>query len=382
MEFNLNDFLNEFVRVPAGADVIVPISLTEDYPDPQGLGMMEQAVLHKIESLAANVKIKAPDLAERSYFLKWTKKWEPGLEMQDSFKRIVRLFMLQRVVTIAFIMDGHGPTVEIKSFSSHTDNHELKKEKKVQFTDYIDNTKKYEVHQSDIAQFSRYPDGNWDQPTLIRKEEQEYYLRGLKINKIVGFIEDTHRELSGIYGDSQDEAKALGKLMNRFAENNLTIVPKDHKFTSYNLESIDRKMWRENILSDYCDWYGLPVPLFYKNLPTHTTQTLSNAYAQFIRSVLNPIFEPILSVMGRRFNTEFVLDYSQLQVLSADELMKMSQTGIYTINELRAKAGEQPIPGGDKIPDAAGTTPTDDQQNGDDEEDAKKDVDNDKEDME
>ena len=117
----------------------------------------------------------------------------------------------------------------------------------------------------------------------------------------------------------------------------------------------------ELVLRMYCHAYFFPTSLMQIDLPSHSDSSFESAYGNFLRMNLMPTLEPVFRGLGEYFKAEIKVDYSKIQkptdLEQAKVLKELAQTGVLTINEVRARGGYDAISGGDELPSPAGSPP-------------------------
>jgi len=96
----------------------------------------------------------------------------------------------------------------------------------------------------------------------------------------------------------------------------------------------------EAIVRAWCYNYKLPTSLINLDLPSHSTVTVGASYGHFIRQCMRPMLEPVINAIAFRIGVTIKINYRNIEKEStlenAEGVMKLSQTGVYTINEIRA----------------------------------------------
>lgn len=101
--------------------------------------------------------------------------------------------------------------------------------------------------------------------------------------------------------------------------------------------------------------YGVPLQLLNAGVDR---QTVDEADAHLLRDAVVPLVRSVASGLTKVFRADVQPDMRKVGLPSrtgiAGLMMKLSQTGVLTINEIREQVGYPPMEGGDEFPETAG----------------------------
>ena len=138
--------------------------------------------------------------------------------------------------------------------------------------------------------------------------------------------------------EEQIDSKFMQKLRDSFVAR----VPKGRKFMDLSPTDDIQKDF-ETIAKAWCFNYRVPTGLLNLDKPSQVqTQTITST-GKVISMCLKPMLEPVFEILAYRNKGKVELDYSPMEQGSildaADSIMKLSQTGVLTINEIREQQG-------------------------------------------
>lgn len=181
-------------------------------------------------------------------------------------------------------------------------------------------------------------------------------------NSVRGFGEYQDRELQ----------KTAVDLDGRFRSGErIVAVPGSAQFTPVSLTSTDMQFLetRKFTVRDVCRFFGVhPSFVFddtsnnYKSAEMATSAFLNNTLNPILRKIENELLRKLVapSLWGRR---RFEFDRSGMFVSDLDSRVRYQrqtiESGLYTVNEWRAKENRPPVEGGDKVLVSANLRPID-----------------------
>lgn len=221
---------------------------------------------------------------------------------------------------------------------------------------YTRNFTTFSATPRNVLQFRGHYQSNKSLETM-RKAEDSFWHRYKKIGYATGFLGQESLIGHGVDTEDKVDAKLLDTIMRQFVSR----LPRGRSFHDMTPKDDIEKNF-ETLVRFWCYNYKVPTSLVNLDLPSHSVPNISASYGHFIRQALKPVLEPVFEILAHRNGGTVKLDYSAVErgtiMDVADGIMKLSQTGVLTINEIRAQSGYGPIDGGDRFPDAAGAPPS------------------------
>lgn len=148
-------------------------------------------------------------------------------------------------------------------------------------------------------------------------------------------------------------------------------VPEDMKFQTITLSPADARVLesKQITIRDLARYFRVHPDLLYEGT-NNTYKAAEVPNVMFLTQTLEPLLVQIerellvklvpRSLWGKRLITfDREVMYTTDLLTEADYFGKMLQTGVYTVNDLRAKKGQSPINGGDKLLVSANLRPLD-----------------------
>ena len=348
--------LRDLFRVsskPSGADTGRMVSLSPTIPLPDDVRPIEGAVIDIISSLASRVRIES-DI--------------PVMQQPD--KSMSRRGWLRYLAWHA-VIDGLFSIVAVK-YAGRDDQYLVfpDSDKPMKISDsaseyhYSRKDVQYRVKEKDILQF-RYRYIESSAIRVVREAEDAFWTRYRKMGVNTGFMHSDPTKMGVTQRETAQEVDA--EFMRMLKQSDVARLPTGQQFTHLQSgEDIEKAF--EAITRAWCYTYKLPTSLLNLDLPSHSTVTISASYGNFIRQCLGPMLEDVMEALSIRNRKPITLDFSGVEkggvLENSDHIMKLSQTGVLTINEIRALEKYGPRPDGDTYPNVAGA-PTTDKGNGD-----------------
>ena len=231
---------------------------------------------------------------------------------------------------------------------------------------YSRNDKEYTAKERDIMQF-RFRYHNTDLIERVRYAEDAYWRMYERMGSNVGVLEDKDSK----FGFKQFEVtREVDKaFMEILRDSYVSRAPQGNTFRELKSTQDIEKAF-EAIVRIWCFLYKLPTSLINLDLPSHSTQNVGASYGHFLRQNLKPLINSVTHAISVRTGNGVIANFRAVEKGSALEgaeaVMKMSQTGVFTINEIREIEGYPPRTDGDAYPDVAGAPQTGDSGDGND----------------
>lgn len=175
---------------------------------------------------------------------------------------------------------------------------------------------------------------------------------------------------SKVPNDVADKFKErLSRLYSGTSNAGRAVVIKSDSLDIVNAQSSNRDMEYSNLQNHgeivIFRHMGIPLPLVLDS--TMTLSNFNSALIAFYSMTAKPTLESLLTKFNEFFikelgeNKKLIIDESAIEVLTqkkSEEINKLAESGIYSINELREQADLAPLAdGGDAVMGKSGTTP-------------------------
>ena len=223
---------------------------------------------------------------------------------------------------------------------------------------YSRNDEYFEADERDILQF-RYRFQDTKNVYKLREAEDSFWDRYCKVGSNVGFLYDEALKEGYTGRQSKEVSDEVDSLfMQNMAKSNVARLQGAQRFAELNKGSEPLEPAFSTIVRAWCYNYKLPTSLINLDLPSHSTVTVGASYGHFIRQCVKPLLEDVMEALSIRNDKGIVLNYRDIErgslLENAEGLMKLSQTGVMTINEIRDVDGYPPREDGDDYPKVAG----------------------------
>ena len=220
--------------------------------------------------------------------------------------------------------------------------------------EYSRNDKTYRAKERDIMQF-RYRQHGSDILERARFAEDAFWRMYERIGSNTGVLEERDSKFGFKQFEVSQEIDQAYMMMLR--DSWVARSPQGTQFKELKGQQDIEKAF-EAMVRWWCFIYKLPTSLLNLDLPSHSTQNVGASYGHFLRQNLRPLINSIANAISIRTGVLVTPNYKAVEKGSALEgaqgIMKMAQSGVFHINEIRAIEGYDPVDGGDQFPDVAG----------------------------
>lgn len=204
--------------------------------------------------------------------------------------------------------------------------------------------------------------GNGDRPyDVIRTEAAGYAECYDDLNQEARYARRiaSEIEMNDMFADPDRGEEAIAQLTKLLRTKRKYLTPVLTRGMNYvNKESPESPPHKERIseaLAGVARVYGVPLPLLMSGVER---QTIEESDAHLLRDAVYPLVRSVAAALTRLLDIEVMPDLKRVGLPSkqgiAGYAMTMGQTGVFTINEIRAEVGFDEIEGGDEFPETAG----------------------------
>ena len=333
-------------------------------PDENEVRPLESAVIDVMASLVSLVRFETD--------LEILKRPDRTMSLKAWLRQLAWHASIDGIFSIVVVEDS-GEDLEYVIFQDSV------KPTKMAATDtvyqYSRNDQVFYAPERNILQF-RYRYQHTTNLQTLRQAEDSFWARYKRIGENVGIVTDLPTQ-PGMPGGrvasmpSEEQTLIIREFMRRIKDSSVARIPSGQQFTELTKSSEDIEKAFEGIMRAWCYNYRVPTALLYLDLPSHSRESVSATYGHFLRQCVKPLLEDIVEALKERTGAKIKVDYSGIEkgsvIENADQIIKLSQTGVLTINEIREMEGFPPRSDGDIYPNAAGAPQTEESEEGSEE---------------